>query len=714
MSHSRKRNIRRDRVWANLYFVKCREASERRFFSNFSQQFLKEAEEAGEVGTYCWFLEQDRWQSSPLLDRLFGIGTTYPRNLLGWFDLVDETFREPLRIHVEGVLAGLWDFDYEYQIVRPDTQERRWIHGKGRVQNIVSDEGIPLGRALLGAIQDITSRKQHEVALERMTRLYEALSQVKQVSLQAVGEREYLEHICRILVISAKFRLAWVGREDPQTHQILPQAAYGDLEYLRGIDIRTDSSPWGQGPSGEVIREKHPVIANNLEQLANFQPWTARARAHQFQSSANLPVLRDGKVAATLNVYATSVNYFGAEEVSLLEEVSADIALTLDRWELAAAQRRAEEERRVLEARLAQVERLESLGSLAGGVAHDMNNVLGAILNTVATLRAVPEGGSWEQALTTVTQACLRGRSVVQHLLYFAQKGLQHEVAVNLNDLVNEVVDLLKHTTLQKIHFSLDLQNLPCVQADPSALTHALMNLCVNAVDAMPEGGTITITTRQLHGIDLSVRDTGLGMTSEVLSHAMDPFFTTKELGKGTGLGLSQVFGTMRAHEGQLTLESFPGQGTTATMHFPTSRTLNQDGRCFETPPEDAETPGQLSLKVLLVDDDPLIRDSLIELLELLGHSPTAAAGGQEALNLLGAGYESDVIILDMNMPGMNGAQTLAKIQEIRPSQAVLVTTGYTESDLGDLAKHGKVMSLSKPFTAKELRTALAAILALP
>ncbi len=713
MSHSRKKNTRRDRIWATLYFAKTREAAERRFFSSFSHQFLKEAEEAAEVGTYCWFLEQDRWQSSPVLDRLFGIGSTYPRNLLGWLNLVEESFRDPLRLHVEGVIKGLWDFDYEYQIVRPDTREQRWIHGKGRLQDIFSDDGKSLGRALLGAIQDITGQKQHEAALERMTRLYEALSQVKQVSLQAVGEREYLEHICRILVISAKFRLAWIGREDPQTQRILPQAAYGDTEYLRGIDIRTDSSPWGRGPSGEVIREKRPVIANNLENLANFQPWTSRARAHQFQSSANLPVLRGGKVAATLNVYATSANYFGAEEVSLLEEVSADIALTLDRWDLAAAQRRAEEERRALETRLAQVERLESLGSLAGGVAHDMNNVLGAILNTVATLRPAPEGSHLEQALTTMTQACLRGRSVVQHLLYFAQKGIQHEVSVNLNDLVKEVVDLLKHTTLQKITFSLDLGNLPCVQVDPAAITHALMNLCVNAVDAMPEGGTITITTRQLNGIDLSIQDTGLGMSSEVLARAMDPFFTTKEPGKGTGLGLPQVFGTMRAHEGQLTLESFPGQGTTATMHFPTARILEQAGQCFEAPLEEAEILADLSLKVLLVDDDPLIRDSLIELLELLGHRPTAAAGGQEALNLLGAGYEPEVIILDMNMPGMNGAQTLAKIQEIQPSQPVLVTTGYTESDLGDLVKHGKVMSLSKPFTAKELRTALAAILAL-
>ena len=384
----------------------------------------------------------------------------------------------------------------------------------------------------------------------------------------------------------------------------------------------------------------------------------------------------------------------------------------MDRWELAAAQRRAEEERRALETRLAQVERLESLGSLAGGVAHDMNNVLGAILNTVATLRPAPEGSRLEQALTTVTQACLRGRSVVQHLLYFAQKGLQHEASVNLNDLVKEVVDLLKHTTLQKIHFNLELENLPCLKADPAALTHALMNLCVNAVDAMPEGGTITIRTRQLNGIELSVDDTGLGMTSEVLSRAMDPFFTTKEPGKGTGLGLSQVFGTMRAHDGQLTLESFPGQGTTATMRFSASRISEQEGGCSEAPVEVEDVPDDPSLKVLVVDDDPLIRDSLVELLELLGHRPTSASGGQEALNLLGAGYDPDVIILDMNMPGMNGAQNLARIQEIHPSQAVLVTTGYTESDLADLVKHGRVMSLTKPFTAKELRTALAAILA--
>ncbi len=370
-------------------------------------------------------------------------------------------------------------------------------------------------------------------------------------------------------------------------------------------------------------------------------------------------------------------------------------------------QKRAEAERQSLEAQLHQSQKLESLGSLAGGVAHDMNNVLGAILSLASTLRekAGPADPT-AKSLDTIMSACTRGRGVVKSLLYFAHKDLQEERPIDLNDLVREMSQLLGYTTLKRVQIQMDLQEgLGLVRGDAGALSHALMNLCVNACDAMPGGGTLRIQTAKgpEGGVLLRVQDTGEGMSPEVLAKAMEPFFTTKPQGKGTGLGLSMVYGTMTAHEGTFELHSQEGQGTEAILRFPASR--------VETPrpvQEAAATPApveQRRLRILLVDDDDLIRESVSEVLKLLGHESTAASGGQEALRLLEDGLPVELVILDMNMPGMSGAQALPRMLALRPGLTVLMSTGYSDEDIAPLLEgRPQVHSIRKPFSMKELR----------
>ena len=385
-------------------------------------------------------------------------------------------------------------------------------------------------------------------------------------------------------------------------------------------------------------------------------------------------------------------------------EITHLVASKLDVTDMLAA----EEAHRLLETQVARSQKLESLGSLAGGVAHDMNNVLGAILAmaSVHQLRQ-PEGSALRRDLDTIVKACQRGGTLVKGLLGFARKELAEERELDLNSLVKDQVDLLSRTTLQRVQLDMDLAaDLPPIRGDASALSHVLMNLCLNAVDAMEGGGTLTLATSSPtpDRVCLVVSDTGCGMAKEVLEKALDPFFTTKPHGKGTGLGLPIVYGTVKAHRGQMDIESTPGKGTRVIIHLP-AVSLSPGA----TAPVTQEPRGRGSLAVLLVDDDELIQDSVIQVLSALGHRPALAKSGEEALERLAAGLRVDVVILDLNMPGLGGARTLPQLRALRPDLPVLLATGRVDQEALNLAQAFPRVSLfPKPFSMKDLRDRLA------
>jgi len=317
------------------------------------------------------------------------------------------------------------------------------------------------------------------------------------------------------------------------------------------------------------------------------------------------------------------------------------------------------------------------------------------------------------KSMDVTISACMRGRGVLKSLLCFARRELEEAKAVDLNGLVRELVELLAYTTLQRVQFETELQEpLAPIHGDPGALSNALMNLCVNAADAMPKGGTITLKTRVLAGdqVEVSVRDTGEGMTPEVKEKALEPFFTTKPLGKGTGLGLSMVFGTVQAHGGLMVIESAPGAGTEVRLRFPATEAPPEDRVPAASREPDPAVPSE-TLRILLVDDDELIRESVGHMLEKLGHRVELAGNGLQALEMIEGGLEIDRVVLDMNMPGMDGSEALPRILALRPGVPVLIATGYSDHDIAPLLKqHPLVSSLRKPFSLREIRRKLAEI----
>ena len=384
-----------------------------------------------------------------------------------------------------------------------------------------------------------------------------------------------------------------------------------------------------------------------------------------------------------------------------------------------------EAEQRRLQAQFQQTQKMESLGSLASGIAHDMNNVLGAILVMASTHRELQPDGTTRKAFDTIAQAATRGGKMLNGLLNFARANPQDIRAVDLNAVLRDQVQFLERTTLAKVQLLCDLApDLPPILGDASALAHAVINLCINAVDAMPDGGTLTLRTRVAADgqVEVQVEDTGVGMNPEVLAKAMDPFFTTKAQGQGTGLGLSMTFRAVHAHQGQIALASTPGQGTCVTLRFPAHAVDASPepaaGRGGEDRGGAEVTPGPLrgalasparARDVLLIDDDELIQISVSELLRTLGHRVTPAHSGEEALRKVEAGFVPDLAILDMNMPGLGGAGTLPRLLRLCPGLPVLLATGRVDQTALDLVGNYPGVSLMpKPFDLEQLQRSMA------
>lgn len=369
----------------------------------------------------------------------------------------------------------------------------------------------------------------------------------------------------------------------------------------------------------------------------------------------------------------------------------------------------AEAERQRMERELNHLQRLDSLGRLASGVSHDMNNVLGAIMAVGSLLKARHKTDPIIQKdADMLLHASERGRDLVKGLRDFSRKELDSAVDLDLNEVARREADLLERTSLKKVEVVLDLAHqLPLVFGEAASIQNALMNLCLNSIDAMPHKGRVTLATRDLGQgyVELSVEDDGEGMPPEVVARALEPFFTTKPMGKGTGLGLSQVYGTVKAHGGTLDIQSKPGIGTRISMNFPYSHGLV----AVEAEKDESFTGAPRALNILLVDDEELIRGTVYSLLEVLGHHPQAASSGLEALRRLEAGMPVDLLMLDINMPGMDGVETLSRIRILRPDLPVLFATGHADERIPDILKRfPKVRILKKPFHLEDVRRILA------
>ena len=412
-----------------------------------------------------------------------------------------------------------------------------------------------------------------------------------------------------------------------------------------------------------------------------------------------------------------------AERAQLLEEAVRD--RTQELWEANQALKAEAIERQAAEAQLRQVQKMEAVGQLTGGIAHDFNNMLAVVVGGIDLARRRLNGPRREvmSHLTNAMEGATRAAALTRRLLSFARSEPLMPERVDSAVLVGGMSELLDRTLGERIKVVTNLaDNAWAVFVDPHQLENAIVNLAVNARDAMDGQGSLTIRSRNvtMHANEvgdirageylvIEVTDTGCGMTPEVRERAFEPFFTTKAVGKGTGLGLSQIFGFAHQSGGEVGIESEVGKGTTVSIYLPRTEAKASNVRthpAVQMRSEDEMTvPGA---RILLVEDDPRVRTATVGALEDLGYDPVACASGAEALALFDS-MDFDLVISDVIMPEMTGPEMIREMKSRREDIAVLFVTGYVgEGEGEDLIGYDL---LRKPFTVNTLSTAVASAL---
>jgi signal transduction histidine kinase/ActR/RegA family two-component response regulator len=390
--------------------------------------------------------------------------------------------------------------------------------------------------------------------------------------------------------------------------------------------------------------------------------------------------------------------------------------------------KRAEEERAQAQEELAQLQKMEAVGQLAGGIAHDFNNQMAGVLGYAEMLRErLSEDPRMGRFINNIIVGIRRASDLTAQLLAFARKGKYLVVPVNMHNVILEVVSLLEHSVDKRITIRQQFNARPPVaMGDPTQLQNVILNMALNARDAMPEGGELTFATdvvdldeefckRHPHEVvpgrfvRIGVTDTGTGMDRETMKRVFEPFFTTKPRGKGTGMGLAAAYGTVKNHHGAITLYSEVGRGSTFNVYLPIGEKEAAGEGSGEQ--EVKRIPG--NPHVLVVDDEALVAEMAVDMLSELGCQVTHCDNGREAVDYYRKAWKGiDLVILDMVMPEMNGREAYGHMKQINPKVRALLSSGYSlNGEAQKMLTEGVLSFVQKPYHRAELAKAIVRIL---
>ena len=530
-------------------------------------------------------------------------------------------------------------------------------------------------------------------ALRGRRRQYDARAQLEQLQ-----ERE--DHFRHTVELNPL--VAWTATPEGEIDQMAPRWLEWTGRSGIGGDVKSATHPDDVGPG----------LAAWLHSCKTGTPFDVETRLRmkdrswRWMHSRAMP-RRDGQ-GNIIKWYGTTEDIHVRKAIEEdLRQSRADLQRANETLEARVEERTREHESAL--AKLHEAQKLETLGQLTGGVAHDFNNLLTPVIGNLDLIRRrLPEGDKSHRLIDGALQAASRAGTLVQRLLAFARRQDLQPRAVEIGALLDGMTDLLQRSIGPTVKVLFDSPpGLPAARVDPNQLELAILNLAINARDAMPAGGTLRIEARSLtvetddrlapgEYVGISVRDTGSGMTPETLARAIEPFFSTKGVGQGTGLGLSMVHGLAAQLGGRLDLTSEVGKGTAATIWLPVATGLP----AAETPDSSAITLARRAATIMLVDDEDLVRLGTSELLGDLGYEVVQASSGAEALRLLRAGIEVDLLITDFLMPGMNGVALIEHAAALVPDLKVLLITGYSTIAEGPGAH---LPRLSKPYRQAEL-----------
>jgi PAS domain S-box-containing protein len=557
----------------------------------------------------------------------------------------------------DAVAGNVRDYTVRYRIIRPSDGELRWISVKSTIER--DENGKPI--RLVGAHSDITEQVEAERALrqseEEYRKLADQLATLNATLAERVEEktreRDRIWNVSQDLLVVADLDGVWQTVNPACTRTL----GWSEAELLN----RT--SQWLEHPDDGGI-----------------------ARSHVAKLAAGDTTVRfEGRFRHKDGTYRW-LSWTGVADRGRIYAVARDIT----------ADKAAAERLKAAEEALRQSHKMEAVGQLTGGIAHDFNNLLTGIVGSLDLLQTRLDQGRTENVARYINAAMTsanRAAALTHRLLAFARRQPLIPKAVDANALIVSLEDLLRRTIGETIDLEIVASaGLWSTLCDPNQLESALLNLAINARDAMPDGGKLTIRTvnAQIEGIDadtpallpgdyirIDVADTGTGMSPEVAARAFDPFFTTKPIGQGTGLGLSMIYGFARQSNGHVLIDSKPGAGTSVRLYLPRHEGAAAAERIVSASADDVAATGET---VLVVEDEPVVRGVIVEMLQDQGFRALEAVDGPSGLRLLRLNQRIDLLVTDVGLPGMNGRQLADQAREMRPDLKILFITGYAEN----------------------------------
>jgi PAS domain S-box-containing protein len=685
-----------------------------------TQARLASTLEVSSIGTWTWDIARDRLIGDEFTARMFSVGAAAAAEGLpaaAYLQVVHEEDRAGVAAALERAIQVCGAYDIKYR-VRQSDGAFRWLQARGRVESDGAGHATYFHGAVMDITADVTERRRAENKLaDQLARL-----NLLNVITRSIGERLDLASIFQVVIRMLEDQL-------PVDFGCLCLYQPPDVLTVVGIGIKSHRLAIDMGLPEQALV---PIDANGLSRCVRgelvYEPdlrevpfaFPQRLTAAGLHAMVATPLMLESKVFGVLIVARHAPESFSSDECEFLRQLSEHVAIAAHQTQLYGVLEVAYEDLRQTQQAVMRQEKLRVLGQMASGIAHDINNALSPAALYIESLIERESVGSETSEYLQIIQRAIEGvaQTVARMKDFYSQRDpLLAHVPLSINQAAEEVIDLTKarwnampQESGRVIQVRMDLaHDLPPMAGNASEIRDAITNLILNAADAMPEGGLLTVCSRAAgtDSVQLEVTDTGVGMDEATRSRCLELFFTTKGA-RGTGLGLAMVYGAVERHAGEIQIESAPGTGTTVRLIFPVVSASQEPSGAIAVPPRP-----QQPLRILVIDDDPIILKSLSDMFERDGHMVELADGGQRGIDAFRVAQARSepfsLVITDLGMPYMDGKAVALAVKSMSAQTPIVLLTGWGHRMLAEDGTPANVdRVVGKPPRLAVLRAVLA------